>query len=389
MRFNDYLGIAAHQLKKNRLRTVLTVMGIMIGIASMITVISVGNGGQQMINDELLQFGINRVWLFPNDLRGPNQLLTMTDVQMLQKVRDVKQVAPSAYEKGYLSNAEKKIVSDVVGTNEALFAMEQMSFSEGHGLTENDVRYVRQVVVLSENAKEALFGSESALGNKVSINGQKFTVIGVENEDRSIYSSFFSGKCYIPVSAFGLMFSSSNVDEISVTAMNTDSLDRVIDDCISLLLTKYGEGSIKIINLTQELENAQNILDIFKTVVSAVAAIALLVGGIGIMNIMLVTVKERTREIGIRKALGAGEHHILGQFLAEALFYAMFGGLLGIGIGILLTNAAGSVLGIEAEVSGAAASLSVLFSASVGIVFGLMPAYKASKLNPVEALRHE
>jgi putative ABC transport system permease protein len=267
--------------------------------------------------------------------------------------------------------------------------MEQMSFSEGHGLTENDVRYVRQVVVLSENAKEALFGSESALGNKVSINGQKFTVIGVENEDRSIYSSFFSGKCYIPVSAFGLMFSSSNVDEISVTAMNTDSLDRVIDDCISLLLTKYGEGSIKIINLTQELENAQNILDIFKTVVSAVAAIALLVGGIGIMNIMLVTVKERTREIGIRKALGAGEHHILGQFLAEALFYAMFGGLLGIGIGILLTNAAGSVLGIEAEVSGAAASLSVLFSASVGIVFGLMPAYKASKLNPVEALRHE
>ena len=123
--------------------------------------------------------------------------------------------------------------------------------------------------------------------------------------------------------------------------------------------------------------------------VSAVAAIALLVGGIGIMNIMLVTVKERTREIGIRKALGAGEHHILGQFLAEALFYAMLGGVLGIGIGILLTKLAGSVLDIQAEVSGAAASLSVLFSATVGIVFGLMPAYKASKLNPVEALRHE
>jgi len=158
---------------------------------------------------------------------------------------------------------------------------------------------------------------------------------------------------------------------------------------VSLLLKKYGEGSIKIINLTQELQNAQNILDIFKTVVSAVAAISLLVGGIGIMNIMLVTVKERTREIGIRKALGAGEHHILGQFLAEALFYALLGGFLGIALGVLLTRLAGDILGIKTEVSIAAATLSVLFSATVGIVFGLMPAYKASKLSPVEALRHE
>ncbi|NLT98272.1 MAG: FtsX-like permease family protein, partial [Christensenellaceae bacterium] len=278
---------------------------------------------------------------------------------------------------------------DVVGTTEALFVMEQMGYLEGPGLTKKDIEYVRQVVVLSEEAKDQLFGSGTAVGNKVSINGQKFTVVGVENEDQSIYSSFFSGKCYIPISTFNLMFSNRHVDEISVTAQNTDVLDGVVDDCVSLLLKKYGEGSIKIINLTQELQNAQNILDIFKTVVSAVAAISLLVGGIGIMNIMLVTVKERTREIGIRKALGAGEHHILGQFLAEALFYALLGGFLGIALGVLLTRLAGDILGIKTEVSIAAATLSVLFSATVGIVFGLMPAYKASKLSPVEALRHE
>jgi len=264
-----------------------------------------------------------------------------------------------------------------------------MGYLEGHGLTKKDIDYVRQVVVLSEEAKDQLFGSGTAVGNKVSINGQKFTVVGVEKEDQSIYSSFFSGKCYIPISTFNLMFSNRHVDEISVTAQNTDVLDGVVDDCVSLLLKKYGEGSIKIINLTQELQNAQNILDIFKTVVSAVAAISLLVGGIGIMNIMLVTVKERTREIGIRKALGAGEHHILGQFLAEALFYALLGGFLGIALGVLLTRLAGDILGIKTEVSIAAATLSVLFSATVGIVFGLMPAYKASKLSPVEALRHE
>jgi putative ABC transport system permease protein len=304
-------------------------------------------------------------------------------------VSGVSEVAPSAYEKSYLSTGRSNIASDVVGTTASLFSMEQMTFMEGRGISEKDVEYARQVVVLSQEAKEELFEDKDAVGEKVSINGQKYTVIGVENEDQSIYASFFSGKCYIPVTTFNAMFSNNYMDEISVSVQNTDMLDGVVDNCVKRLLGKYGEGSIKIINLTKELQNAQNILDIFKTVVSAVAAIALVVGGIGIMNIMLVTIKERTREIGIRKALGAGEHHILGQFLAEALFYAMLGGLLGLIAGIALTKAAGSVLGIEASVSASAATLSVLFSATVGIIFGLMPAYKASKLDPVEALRHE
>lgn len=389
MRISDYVGMATHQLKKNRLRTLLTVIGIMIGVASMITVISVGNGGQQMINDELLKFGINRVWLFPNDVKGPGGMLVINDATLIEEMNGVKNVAPSVYEKAYLAGDTTQITSDVVGTTEALFEIEQMSFTEGRGLAENDVAYARRVVVLSEQAKDELFADKNAEGEKVSINGQIFTVIGVEDEDQSIYSSFFSGKCYIPISTHSAMFSTNYVDEISVTSTSSETLDDVIDNSVSLLINKYGESSIKIINLSKELENAQNILDIFKVVVSSVAAIALLVGGIGIMNIMLVTVRERTREIGIRKALGAGEHHILGQFLAEALFYALLGGVLGVGIGIFLTKISGNVIGIEAEVSRSAATLSVLFSATVGIVFGLMPAYKASKLDPVEALRHE
>lgn len=389
MRLNDYMSIAAHQLKKNRLRTFLTVLGIMIGVASMITVISVGNGGQDRINDELLKFGINRIWLFPNDMRGPNDLLVLSDVELLEEISGIDQVAPSSYEKAFLSTDRIQVTSDVVGTTKALFDMEQMAYLEGRGLSEKDVSYQRQVVVLSQEAKEELFGEDSAEGEKVSINGQKFTVVGVENEDQSIYASFFSGKCYIPITTFTNMFSTLYVDEISVTAQSTQTLDDVIEASVSLLLKKYGEGSLKMINLSQEMNNAQNIIDIFKIVVSAVAGVSLFVGGIGIMNIMLVTVKERTREIGIRKALGAGEHHILGQFLAEALFYSLLGGLLGVGAGILLTNMSGSLIGIEADVSGSAAALSVLFSATVGILFGLMPAYKASKLDPVAALRHE
>lgn len=389
MRLNDYVGMAAHQLSKNRLRTILTILGIMIGVASMITVISVSGGGQKMINNELLKFGINRVWFFPSNMQGPNDMLDMGDVDLLQSINGIQDVAPSAYEKAYLMNNEKKIVSDVVGTSEALFKMEQMTYMEGRGLTKNDIRYARRVVVLSEEAKDTLFKERKAEGEKVSINGQKFTVVGVEDEDQSIYASFFAGKCYIPLTTFKNMFASKYFDEISVTASSSETLDTVIDTSISLLLKKYGDGSLKIINLSHEIANAQNILNIFEIVVGVVAAVALLVGGIGIMNIMLVTVKERTREIGIRKALGAGEHHILGQFLSEALFYSILGGLLGVSVGIFLTRISGSVIGIKAEVSGSAAFLSVLFSASVGIIFGLIPAYKASKLDPVDALRHE
>ncbi len=389
MRLNDYVGMAAHQLSRNRLRTVLTILGIMIGVASMITVISVSNGGQEMIHDELLKFGINRVWFFPSNLQGPNNMLDMADVNLLKSINGIENIAPSAYEKAYLSNGRKKIVADVVGTSEALFEMEQMTYLEGRGLTENDIKYTRNIVVLSEQAKDTLFGDGKAEGKKVSINGQNFTVVGVEKEDQSIYASFFSGKCYIPLTTFRSMFSTKYFDEISVTALSSETLDNVVNASVSLLLKKYGEGSLKIINLSHEIENAQNILNIFTIVVGAVAAVALLVGGIGIMNIMLVTVKERTREIGIRKALGAGEHHILGQFLSEALFYSILGGLLGIALGVFLTRISGSVIGIKSEVSGSAAFLSVLFSATVGIIFGLIPAYKASKLDPVDALRHE
>jgi len=389
MRFRDYLGMALHQLIKNRMRTVLTIIGITIGVASMITVISVSNGGQAMINDELLKFGTNRIWLLPSDLQGPESMLDMRDVEMLKGVSGIKDIAPSVYEKAYLSYDGGKIVSDVVGTNEALFRIEHTNYIEGMGLTKNDIDYSRRRVVLSRDAKEKLFGNSKALGQKVSINGQKFTVAGVEDDNQSIYASFFSGKCYIPVTTFKELFGKKYFNEISITALSTEALNGVIKASTSMLLNRYGDGSLKIINLTQEIENAKNILDIFTIVVGAVAGVALLVGGIGIMNIMLVTVKERTREIGIRKALGAGEHHILGQFLAEALFYAVLGGLLGVGIGALTTKLSSSIIGVKSEISMSAAFLSVLFSATVGILFGLIPAYKASKLNPVDALRHE
>jgi putative ABC transport system permease protein len=206
MKLEDYLGIASHQLKKNRMRTALTVLGIVIGVASMITVISVGEGGKEMIGGELSQFGVNRIWLFPHDLRGPSDMLVLSDVEMLQQVNGVDDVAPSAYEKTTLSDGAVTLTSDVVGTTQALFNIERMAYSEGRGLTEQDVEYSRRVVVLSEEAKDTLFGDESAEGKKVSINGQSFKCRGRRRRSVDLRILLFRQVLYPDQYIFGDVF---------------------------------------------------------------------------------------------------------------------------------------------------------------------------------------
>jgi putative ABC transport system permease protein len=392
LRLFEYLNLAGHQIAKNRMRSLLTILGIVIGIASMIAVISVGDGGQERINAELAKFGINRAWIFSEDGVGVSVggVLKMEDADAIrERVKGVKAVCPSSYRRLDISRGGKSFKTDLAGTTEALAQMEELPIVDGRFLSQGDIKYDRHVIVLSQQAKEELFGNEAAENEGVMINGMKFRVVGVEKEENPFYSSFISAKCYIPLTVFNNMFLSNTVNEISICATETSLLKSVTDRSVNLLLNKYGSGSIKLINLAKEMENAQNIINIFKTVIGAIAAVSLIVGGIGIMNIMLVTVKERTREIGIRKAIGASEHHIMGQFLAEAVIYALLGGVLGVMLGAGFTFAAARIINIAVTVSFTAIVLSVLFCVTVGVFFGIFPAYKASKLDPVEALRNE
>ena len=390
MNILEYLKMAGSQIKNNGIRSFLTVLGITIGIASMITVISVGDGGEVRIKAELEKFGVNRVWILPNDLKGMTVTLKSDDSDLLlSSVPGIKDIAVSAYKKTYISKDGKKLATDIIGTTDGLFSMEDTKLSEGRILSGTDIDYSRKVVVLSEEARDNLFGDEPAEGRKVELLGSKYTVIGVEKNEKSIYNSFFSSKCYIPITTFESAFGVKTVDEISLTAKNSSLLTPVLSNSVDVLTKKYGEKSIKYINLQSELENAQSIIDIFKTVISAIAAISLLVGGIGIMNIMLVTVKERTREIGIRKALGAKDHHILNQFLCEAIIYSLIGTMLGIWLSLLIINIAGRMLDLSVTISMQSVGLSVLFAVTIGVCFGIIPAHKASRLDPVCALRQE
>ncbi|MEI6100778.1 MAG: ABC transporter permease [Eubacteriales bacterium] len=386
----DGFKISVADMKRNSMRTVLTILGIVIGIAAMIAVFSVGQAGRERIQLELNNFGINRIWILPNFTSQNGEGLSMKDVEYLQtKVPGVSAVCPAGYKMQKVESKSGSEQCDIMGTNENVTQTEKTVMSEGRQISAEDVQYQRKVVVLSQKAKSQLFGDASALGKKVTIMGANFSVIGVEEEISDIYDQFFLGKCYIPISVYQNIFKDNVLTEIDVMAADSGTVDSVAEKTTQIFNKKFGEDSVKVINLSSQMKNADTIMNIFTLVLAAIAGISLLVGGIGIMNIMLVTIKERTREIGIRKALGATQRDIMWQFLFESVLYAIVGGVIGVIAGCFMTVLAAQVIGLTIRLSALPVVASVVFATVVGLVFGILPARRAARLDPVDALRQE
>ena len=399
---------ASESLLANKMRSGLTVLGIIIGVAAVIAVLAIGNGTQESILGEIQGVGTNLLFVMPGgseDVNNPKPL-TLSDADALDdpfSAPSVTGVAPVLNGRVEMSFGGENKSTTLVGVTPDYSAVRNVELSEGEFISATDLSGRSSVVLLGTDVAEDLFGRTAGLvGEKVRIEGQPFRVIGVLVEKGGSAMGSEDDQVLVPMTTAQtrlLQRSTPNaVDVIYVQAADSEAVSQASLEISSILSSRHrtmiGEEDFSILSQQDFLDLASTITGVLTIFLGGIAAISLLVGGIGIMNIMMVSVVERTREIGLRKALGARRIDILSQFLIESSLLSLLGGFIGILLGWTLSMiveqvAAGSGTPIVPVMSLNAVLLAVLFSAGIGIFFGLYPANRASMLEPVEALRYE
>ena len=399
---------ASESLLANKMRSGLTVLGIIIGVAAVIAVLAIGNGTQESILGEIQGVGTNLLFVTSGgseDISNPKPL-TLSDADALAEpfsAPSIDGVAPVLNGRVEVTFAGENKSTTVVGVTPDYASVRNVGLSEGEFVSDTDLAGRSAVVLLGTEVAEDLFGRKSGLvGEKVRIEGQPFRVIGILEEKGGSAMGSEDDQILVPMTTAQtrlLQRSTPNqVDIIYVQAVDSDAVPQASLEISQILSSRHrtmiGEEDFSILSQQDFLDLASTITGVLTIFLGGIAAISLLVGGIGIMNIMMVSVVERTREIGLRKALGARRIDILSQFLIESSLLSLLGGFIGILLGwglsvIVELIAAGSGTPIVPVMSLNAILLAVLFSAGIGIFFGLYPANRASKLEPVEALRYE
>jgi putative ABC transport system permease protein len=399
---------ASESLLANKMRSGLTVLGIIIGVAAVIAVLAIGNGTQESILGEIQGVGTNLLFVMQGgseDVSNPKPL-TLLDAEALAdqfSAPSIDGVAPVLNGRVEVTFAGENKSTTVVGVTPDYAPVRNVALSEGEFITDTDLAGRSAVVLLGTEVAEDLFGRKSGLvGEKVRIEGQPFRVIGVLEEKGGSAMGSEDDQILVPMTTAQtrlLQRSTPNqVDIIYVQAVDSDAVPQASLEISQILSSRHrtmiGEEDFSILSQQDFLDLASTITGVLTIFLGGIAAISLLVGGIGIMNIMMVSVVERTREIGLRKALGARRIDILSQFLIESLLLSVLGGFIGILLGWALSAiveqiAAGSGTPIVPAMTLESVLLAVLFSAGIGIFFGLYPANRASMLEPVEALRYE
>jgi putative ABC transport system permease protein len=407
------IRIAYIGLKTKKSRTFLTMLGIIIGISSVIIIVSVGSGAQSLILNQVKSMGSNLIGIFPgaSEETGPppsvmgivNTDLKNEDIESLLKNNNVPNAVDVTYYVrgvGTLQWKANKYDGTFVGTTASYASIHNLSVEKGRFFNEEEENNLGRVVVLGFEVKEKLFGENDPLGVNIKIKKEEFRVIGVAEKKGTAAFENQDALVFIPVStAQKIML---GIDYVSIARVKIDSEEntsQAVEDIRRALrdrhnLDKNEPDDFSIRAQTQAIEIFSSITDSLKYFLAAIAAISLLVGGIGIMNIMLIAVVERTREVGLRKALGAKNRNIMNQFLAESVVVTLVGGMIGIIFGAVVSFLVAVVarqLGYEWDfvISYQAILLSCSISALVGLIFGIYPARKAAKLNPIEALRYE
>ena len=401
MNILESISSAAHSVLANKMRSILTMLGIIIGIAAVIMITSIGQGFQNMVNQsfEALGTGVLQINV-RHDRPEPatrSDMLTMDTVEFLSMHPDVTSVAPTSNRNGrvQLRNPTETTNTVFIGTTEAVRGIEDVDLRFGRFLTDVDVSTASPVVVIDSNLARRIFGRVDVVGETIRANfwfgTTELLVVGVfRTQDIGIAMFEMPTIAYIPITTMQNMFNFDTVDTIFVNGRDRERLDQTASEIARLLsVMKGNENRYRVTNLMNQLDMVNDILGAITGFVGLVAFISLVVGGIGVMNIMLVTVTERTREIGIRKSLGATDGNIQFQFLIEAVILTVSGGVIGILLGYYGGFALGGLIDIMPAVSVPTVVGTVIASSLIGIVFGVYPARKAAKLDPIEALRYE
>lgn len=401
----EYIKIALMNIRSNKGRSVLTMLGIIIGISSVIMIMAIGNGVRGEINEELESIGSGMVELdLDTTLDTTTIRFSGDDFDLVEeRVEHVKGVTPVMSAWGTTNSPKGNFEARVNAGNEGLqyYSGNGGPIIRGRYFTKEDVDGGNRVCIISESNAVSMFGTTDVVGLsfEMTLYGitKELTIVGIrEDSAASLINGGSSPYIYVelPISVMGndYYFYVEEFSFMVIFAEATEYCTEVAQNAVNLLENKYnirGEGQILVQNMSDVSEEFDSILSIITAFISFVAAISLLVGGIGVMNIMLVSVTERTREIGIRKALGARTGSILLQFLAEAGIITLLGGIIGIVLGMLGSIAVCSVMNMTAKTEVSTVIGATLFSSAVGIFFGIYPARKAAKLSPIDALRHE
>jgi putative ABC transport system permease protein len=399
----EALKLALQSVRRNPLRSILTLLGIVIGVAAVIAMVTIGDGTTRKVEEDLTKLGSNMLVARPGrNVFGPggnsdSRAFKDRDIVALRAgLSRVRAIAPVSSRAATIVSGAQNYSTTVNGADSDFFVAQDWSFESGRPFSDGEVRSGSAVCVIGQTVKTVLFGPMDPLGERVRIGNVSCGVIGVLiGKGQSAMGTDQDNTVIMPLRAFQRRISgNTNIQTVYIAVDAQDqiaamqaSAERILRD--QRRITAGEDDDFSVRDMTQIISAMTSTTSLMTALLGAVAAVSLLVGGIGVMNIMLVSVTERTREIGIRLAIGALEGQVLTQFLVEAFVLALLGGILGIGLGLALAALAAHGMGIPFAPSAFIIALSFAFSGAIGIVFGYFPARRAARLDPIEALRHE
>ncbi|CRK81046.1 ABC transporter permease [Neobacillus massiliamazoniensis] len=382
------IKMALRSIKSNKLRSVLTMLGIIIGVSSVIVLVAMAQGSTTNVTNQINSLGTN---LLTVNTFGTNLAITQDKIDEISKLNGVKSVAPVISGRVEVKKDRTSAQVSLTATNSNYSSIKNVNVSQGRFINDLDNEYRQKIAVIGATTAQTFFGTDNPIDQYIQINGTSFKVVGVLESKGSSLGSSGDDVVIVPLSTGERLLKTTNVNQLYLQGKSQDQLDFIMAEIQAKLATMFPNqsDSYSVSNQQDLMNTMSSVSNTMTMMLGGIAGISLLVGGIGIMNIMLVSVSERTKEIGIRKAIGAKRRDVLLQFLIEAAVLSSMGGIIGILIGLGLGKILSSTLSMTFTFSSSVILMSFLFSVVVGVVFGVFPANKASKLNPIQALRYE